>query len=372
MNHRCLFDMSDLDIGKPYYSINIYKFRILDSLPPNYYENFLLLVSKSNSDYLEIKYPYLEQVVYEPLKKRAYLFSIMWTFLERRHFRKFVNNIPCDRFFSASNIDYKLTMCIKARKVIVVHDIKSIWEVKGLKRIRVKNYYRELINTSDVVISISNFTKKHIVDNISRINIDKLHVVYNCVKLANESVAPNYVVCGKYILYVNTLDEYKNILTLAKAYARSSLNSIYKLVVVAKRNEYWEKIIYPLFEEYGIEKNVKLYSGVEDGVLKYLYENASLFVSPSLNEGFGYTPIEAALCCCPVLCTRCEALPDTTKGLLNYYNNPKDEVELANEMERILSEEKDSMKLKKISTTFQELYSPQKQIQAILELLGMR
>lgn len=45
-----------------------------------------------------------------------------------------------------------------------------------------------------------------------------------------------------------------------------------------------------------------------------LYSNASLFVSPSLMEGFGFTPIEAAIHCVPVVCTKETALYETTKA----------------------------------------------------------
>lgn len=37
--------------------------------------------------------------------------------------------------------------------------------------------------------------------------------------------------------------------------------------------------------------------------------SADVFISPSLYEGFGYTPVEAAMCGTPVICTRETALP---------------------------------------------------------------
>lgn len=371
MTKKCLFDMSDLDFEKTYYSINLYKYRILDNLPQEFFGNFVLLVSERNCKQLKKKYPQYEQIIYRPLKRNTFFVSIFYNMAEKMHFKKFVDKTGCDTLFTASNIDYKLTPRLSIRKVTVIHDIKSIWEVNGLNRVRVRNYYRDIINNSDATIAISTFTKEHIVRSISGVKQEKLNVVYNSVVVSEKSVETDAVKGNDYLLYVNTLDEYKNIITLVKAYVRSKIHERYKLVVVAKPNNYWETVIMPLLQSNGLKDRVILLSGVEDSILRYLYEKASLFVSPSLNEGFGYTPIEAALCGCPVLCTKCEALQDTTRGLLNYYDDPQNDLELSWKIEQLLSHPIDKRKLEAISKVYRKEYSPKKQIAAVLELLEL-
>lgn len=55
---------------------------------------------------------------------------------------------------------------------------------------------------------------------------------------------------------------------------------------------------------------VRLVRGADTMALRYLYENSSIFVMPSLTEGFGQVFLEALSCGCPVLGTANTCLPD--------------------------------------------------------------
>ena len=55
-----------------------------------------------------------------------------------------------------------------------------------------------------------------------------------------------------------------------------------------------------------------------------LYQNAGLFVSPSLFEGFGMPPVEAMYNKIPVITTRKASLPEVTMGKAFYYEPAKD------------------------------------------------
>ena len=373
---KCLFDMSDLDTSKKYYSINLYKYRILDAIQEKDYSKILLILNDSNVEYITKKYPYFKYVIYTEKKDILSKIPLINHYIASIRFAAFINNIGGGTFFTASNIDYKITKRLKIRKVCVIHDIKAIWEgnsiIKKLLQIyRVKNYYRKLINNSDVTIAISNFTRQNILENISGINEKKLVVIYNSVVVSEKSIKPAGFNNSDYILYVNSLDEYKNIVTLVKSFILLKDRITNDLVIVASPNEYYRTTIIPLIEKAKITHRVHLYSNVPDYELHYIYEHARIFVSPSLNEGFGYTPLEAAICMCPVLCSKCEALPDTTQGKLNYYEKATDEKELANRLYSLINNQVDKEDLANISKYFNSVYSPSKHQSELFKVLKL-
>lgn len=368
--------MSDVDPNRRFYSINLYKYRFLESLSADEKSKFVLLLNTANYKVFHKKYPEFKYVVFSHKDSLVDNIPFLNMVNARNEFRRFVHGTGCDCFFSASNIDYKITSRFDIHKVIVVHDIKSIWEGHGfwgrlVQKIRVSGYYRSLINNSNVAVAISNFTKDNIINSIPRVCTRKIKVIYNSVIVA-DNPEPIDTHSEKYILYVNTLDEYKNIITLIKAIATLAEENNIVLYIVAAPNEYWNNVVLPFIEQSKMKDRVRIFSNVPDTQLRYLYENASLFVSPSLNEGFGYTPLEAAICKCPVICSQCEALPDTTLGELNYYSDPMDYYELANEIKRVINSKKNEFELDRISQLFEERYSAEKQKNLLLEALKMK
>jgi glycosyltransferase involved in cell wall biosynthesis len=92
-------------------------------------------------------------------------------------------------------------------------------------------------------------------------------------------------------------------------------------------------------------------------------------VTTSLCEGFGYTPIEAAIYKCPVISTIQDSLPDVTEGLVNYYYPALDENALADKMIEVFAHYPSTETLEAISEHFKEIYAPQIQEHAIHQIL---
>ena len=75
---------------------------------------------------------------------------------------------------------------------------------------------------------------------------------------------------------------------------------------------------------------------VSDEYLGYLYKQCTLFVYPSLFEGFGMPPVEAMGFGKPTITTKCGSLKEVTLNKAIYINNPTDPNELALLMETTL------------------------------------
>lgn len=130
-----------------------------------------------------------------------------------------------------------------------------------------------------------------------------------------------------------------------------------KLVIVGTKNTYWEKEILPIIISEQIQERIILYQGITEKDLNSLYKFASLFVFPSLREGFGFPPLEAAAMGCPVICSTSDSLQEVTMGLLYYYEHPMNDKELAEKMMEVLDKYPDRTHLEKIAENYKAVYS---------------
>ena len=213
-------------------------------------------------------------------------------------------------------------------------------------------------------------TEQDILANYPQISENKIHVIYNSVVLANFSICPNSQIPSKYILYVNTLHPYKNPLTLLKAFCKIRNQVKESLLFVGKETSHWNDVLLPFIKQEGIQDRVHRIENISNEELRWVYEHASLFVTSSLCEGFGYTPIEAAMCKCPVICSIQEALPDSTQGLLHYYQPAMDSDALAEEIIDVLLKNRPTIEsLQYIAKVYSDYYSLEKQKGLIVNLL---
>ena len=87
-----------------------------------------------------------------------------------------------------------------------------------------------------------------------------------------------------------------------------------------------------------IEKENIYYLGyVSNQELAFLYNLATLFVFPSLYEGFGLPPLEAVACGCPVVVSNVSALPEIC-GDAAYYINPYNIDSIAEGIRKLLDD----------------------------------
>ena len=260
---------------------------------------------------------------------------------------------------------------IKGTKIVSnVHDIQYKHFPENfplLKRILFKLVYPLSLIKSDKNICISNFVKQDIKKYFKYINLDKYQVIYNPIDFEKFSIECDMtfeqlgnklkIEQKSYILSVSSLYPHKNIATLIRAFSVYKINNNdinFKLVLVGVKESSTNELC-KLISKFKIEDSVVIPGFVSDKELNLLYNNASVFVSTSLFEGFGMPPVEAMYRNIPVITTRCASLPEVTMEKATYYNNPSDARELAQVIKNTLNS--DAGYSKEVRKALMEKYS---------------
>lgn len=252
-------------------------------------------------------------------------------------------------------------------QVSVIHDMYAPKVAKGKQWVYQRVFIPKQMYDSKHILSISEYTKQDVLKYYTFINPNKISVVHNSI--VTDTTLQKRILDYGYILCVNTIAPYKNGETLMRAFGTIKDRIDVKLVFVGiEYNNYWDKII-KIAKEYGCEDRVVHLQNIPEQDLTALYQHAKLFVSPSTMEGFGQTPIEAAIHKCPVITSKATALPETTLGILNYYDPVMSHEALATKMMEILENPPSEEELSCISNTLRRKYDICEQGKKVYDLL---
>ncbi len=112
-----------------------------------------------------------------------------------------------------------------------------------------------------------------------------------------------------FMLFLGTLQPRKNLETLLRAYATITDKVDWPLVVAGATGWQFDRI-FALVRQLGLEERVRFAGYVAGEQLPLWYNAASLFVYPSLYEGFGLPVLEAMACGTPVIAANTSSLPE--------------------------------------------------------------
>lgn len=228
----------------------------------------------------------------------------------------------------------------KCKSILTVYDLthEKFYKKYGFKK-PYFNYRKKIFDHVDAIISISENTKKDLID-IYKINESKINTIYlgidnNLGKSTNLSSSKNQ---NPYMLYVGNRSKHKNFISVIKAYAKSKkINNNFEFLCFGGGNfNSYEK---SLFSELNVSNKVKQVSG-DDFSLNESYKNASLLVYPTLYEGFGLPPMEAIQNGCPVLISNVESLKEIYGDSVIYTDDPLNIEEWIQNIEIILFQKK--------------------------------
>lgn len=169
---------------------------------------------------------------------------------------------------------------------------------------------------ADRIIAISEQTKKDVIE-FYGVAENKIEVVYQSCdasfmqapdKDGTTKIKAKYHLPERYLLYVGSLVERKNILNLVKAFELLKDKEL-SLVLVGNGGSYRNKVDGYISEK-KLGERIQILTEVSNDELPAMYRQAQAFVYPSLYEGFGIPIIEALWSNIPVITTKDGCFPE--------------------------------------------------------------
>jgi len=242
--------------------------------------------------------------------------------------------------------------------VVLPHDIQSVSNARlfSMKdRIIYGLQYHFDFKLRTKIIAISDFDRQEIEKYYPQ-HQSKTIRIYNPIDTDFSPPPPKNKNTNPYICAVNIAYVHKNTITLIKAFEEIMDKIPHKLVLIGRIREETE-FLRTYVRERNLGDRVVFTGLVSKEEFNVLLFQASLYVNPSLFEGFGMTAIEAAVRCVPVISSVSGASLEVTRALLNYYHPADDYKLLAEKMLELLRTEPARPQLEAISEEYSNCYS---------------
>ena len=260
--------------------------------------------------------------------------------------RKNVLKQKADIFFSPDGF---IPLGMSIPKVSMVHDVAYLRYPEHLQP-RIRAFYKKwmprYLAYTDHIVTVSEFSKSELISGYN-IRPDKISVVYNGVtdtyKPANETQKKTarelYAKSKPYFIYLGAIHPRKNILTLVKAFElfKSSHASDHQLVLAGRASWHTEEVLKHIAGSKW-KDSIHLPGYIPTGDAVTLVGSAEAMIYPSLYEGFGLPLVEAMACGVPVICSNVSSLPEVAGNAALLFD-PMDVNQLADQMEKISSDE---------------------------------
>jgi len=196
------------------------------------------------------------------------------------------------------------------------------------------------VKRSKKIIAVSNYTKNDILEYF-KVKSSKIKVIYEGAPDSGtasqiEGSPPAILRRGlppTYLLYVGNAYPHKNLERLILAFNKLIKDKKNLHLILVGEIDYFYKRIQDKFSG---SKQIIFTDFVSDKKLTYLYKNASLYIFPSLYEGFGLPPLEAMSYGTPVVCSQSSCLPEVLEDSVIYFN-PEDINDMAEKIKYVLN-----------------------------------
>ena len=272
-----------------------------------------------------------------------------------REFRMTLKRLECD-LVHVPNL-FSVPRGLPCPYVMTVHDMlehmSRAHEQSGIWRSLHFQLTRRVLRDAARIFAVSNFTKTEI-EKLFEIPPDRIEVVYNAIDerflhghasaADRELIAQRYQVTYPFLLYAGRVSPHKNVVRMIEAFSalKTALerNQIYpdlKLIIIGDDLSGNPDLRRTVVRS-GVQNDVRFLGFIPIEVLRIFYDEAKIFVFPSLYEGFGLPPLEAMAHGTPVVTSNVSSLPEVV-GNAAVLVNPENVFEIMRALHRVLTDQ---------------------------------
>jgi len=242
---------------------------------------------------------------------------------------------------------YTMPLLHPCKSVVTFHDMTFFLYPElheWYKRIYFPAIIRASARRADAIIADSESTRQDILRTL-KLDASKVFSVPLGVSVDFFHRSPSEVarvrekfrLPNSFILSVGVLEPRKNFPTLVRAFKNLVERELSHSLVIAGKKGWQYEEIFNTVRNLDLQSRVLFLDYVPQNDLPSLYHAADLFVYPSLYEGFGLPVLEAMACGTPVITSNISSMPEIT-GDAALLVNPRDETELVDAMQRVLTD----------------------------------
>jgi alpha-1,3-rhamnosyl/mannosyltransferase len=269
---------------------------------------------------------------------------------------RYVRQAGLDLFHGTN---YEVPLWNRERTVVTVHDLSVFLHAdKHETRIarRARRRLPVMLRSAGVVITGTQAVKREIIQrfntNANRIAVTQYAPRQIFQPLPADDCAATRQRLGvdkDFILYVGTIEPRKNLATLVRAFDQILRQTSFRPQLVIAGGKGWMMDeFHQLIGKASLGDRIHFTGYVDDEDLVALYSSCSVFVYPSVYEGFGLPPLEAMACGAPVIAGDIPVLRETLadNALLV---DPVDTNALAKAIVSVLDDETERLRLSTLS-----------------------
>lgn len=269
-------------------------------------------------------------------------------------FRAILKTLDCD-LLHVPNL-FAVPRGLPCPYVMTVHDMLEHMararEQSGFWRSLHFHLTKRVLRGASRIFAVSNFTRTEI-EKLFEIPSDRIEVVYNAIDerflrghasaADRDLIAKRYQVTYPFLLYAGRISAHKNVVRMIEAFSalrteleREGEYPDLKLIIIGddlSGNPDLRRTVVRA----GVQNEVRFLGFVPIEVLRIFYDEAKIFVFPSLYEGFGLPPLEAMAHGTPVVTSNVSSLPEVV-GNAAVLVNPENVFEIMRALHKVLTD----------------------------------